>query len=92
MSSGLEIKVISGFYKDKVGTVEGKIPGGNFFKVQFNDGSLTALHVSEFERIPNETVLHNELTNKPLRGKNGKQQHYCNANHVRNARLTEQSR
>lgn len=62
MSSTLKIKVKSGFYKDKVGTLQGGIPGGNFFKVQFDDGKLTALHVSEFERIPNNAILHNEMS------------------------------
>lgn len=61
MSSTLKIKVISGHYKDKTGILEGRIPGGNFFKVKFNDNTLTALHVTEFERIPNEKLLFNEL-------------------------------
>ena len=59
--TSLKIKVVNGFYKDKVGEIFGRIPGGNFFKTIFEDGSLTALHVTEFERIPNNGVLHNEV-------------------------------
>lgn len=70
MSNSLQIKVINGFYRDRVGTILGKIPGGNFFKVEFEDKSLTALHETEFERIPNGGILHGEnVDDVPVRRK-----------------------
>ena len=62
MSSKLRIKVKDGFYKGIEGILIKKIPGGNFFTVKLDDGRLTALHTLEFERLPNNHLLHNEKT------------------------------
>ena len=61
MSPTLKIKILSGSYKDKTGTLKNKIPGGNYFKVEIDNEIVTALHVTEFERIPNNELLFNEL-------------------------------
>lgn len=65
-----KINVIQGRYKGVSGVITGRIPGGRFYKVELDNGTLTALHELEFERIPNNGVLHGEnVDDVPVRRK-----------------------
>lgn len=42
------------------GTIIGKIPGGNYFKIELDDGKKKALKAEEFERIVCKSLPFNE--------------------------------
>ena len=60
MSIAYNVRILNREQKDKVGTIKGRIPGGDFFKIETTDGEKLTLKSDEFERILCNSPPYNE--------------------------------